>query len=486
MIQISSRAFYFILPNSPTPSNPHLDSISPQLHGHSPEHDVPPLDYTITTADDSHSHSTSASVTPRQRATLPCATREDEDEDEIDIEPDEDGSYHPITAGGRGKGKGKGKGKEAIGVILPAKRGRGRPRKNPLPANTAPKPKAKERTTSIIFKGERDHADLQDIDMDLFLDDEDEDEKDDSGDDFVPKNVKRGTGVRGRPLGGGKSRSGTLSRPGVGTSRRPRSDSVVIKDEEMSEISGIRETPVDELEEGEAAMYDGEPGLPSEWRVAKRKRDPGDDIEDGPDEKRRKSTSNATKASKGGKTGKKTVDMEKDAKAKARKRGANKPEIKSLFTTAPAPPISALVASKADAAKVEGADSEADTKTKTNAKKSKDKKGKKCDTNDKGNGEDEGRDGIKEGDEEDKKPLGPPPPKPPFTYPLLCYRALKVCISRSVRFILLLDILIFCFRLSMAKHLTAQSPVGSRRSTLTLPLPRRKEKTDGKILRGIL
>jgi hypothetical protein len=381
----------------------------------SPEaHEVPALDSTVTTAEDDDSHSTSASATPKQRIKIPRQVHHDDDDDdddaleEVDIELDEGELYHPIG----GKGKGKGKGKEAMGL---PKRGRGRPRKNPHLS----KPKPRIRTPI-----DDDENDL-DMPLDAF-DESEDDERDDSGDDFVPKNSKRSTRGRG---GLGKSRSGMSTRPTFGTVSRPRrrSESNVqsnaidrTKDEEMSETL---ETPWDDdLIEGDVLMDEsGGPLSPTMKRVAKRKRSPNDHFleEGGPSDKRRKSIS-GTKPTKpkGGKTAKKEM---KDGGLKGRKKSMNKPEMKSLFTTTPAPSLSSVIASKENAL-AEGGAPDGDTKAKGVKKKDKGKKKKDDDDPD---GDVKEEDGEKDG-EEVKKDLGPPPPKPPFTYPLLCYKALKV------------------------------------------------------------
>jgi hypothetical protein len=302
--------------------------------------------------------------------------------------------------------------------MVPPKRGRGRPRKNPhLPIISKPKPRIR---TPI----DDDEDDL-DIPMEAF-DDSEDDERDDSGDDFVPKNAKRGTRARG---GLGKSRSGMVTRPIFGTTSRPRprsgsmvrrrSESVVdrVKDEEMSE--SLEPPGEEDLIEGDILMDEtGEPLSPMMKRVAKRKRDPNDHLEEGPSDKRRKSVSGTKPAKpKGGKITKKET---KDGVLKGRKKGTNKPEMKSLFTTTPAPSLSSVIASKENALAEGGIDG--DTKSKGGKKKDKGKKKKDDDNPD---GDEKEEDGEKDG-EEVKKDLGPPPPKPPFTYPLLCYKALKV------------------------------------------------------------
>ena len=136
-----------------------------------------------------------------------------------------------------------------------------------------------------------------------------------------------------------------------------------------------------------------------------------------------KTTTGRTKAGSSEPTGAKDKEA-KDVKPPApsrKKPKAEKP--KSLFTTAPAPPLSEIVAKGAAAG-------DAGTKKERNKGKAKAKKGaeSEAETKIKKEGSDE------EGAEKEKRaekeevmvPEGPPPQKPPFTFPLLCYKALQV------------------------------------------------------------
>ncbi|KIM25346.1 hypothetical protein M408DRAFT_212656 [Serendipita vermifera MAFF 305830] len=252
-----------------------------------------------------------------------------------------------------------------------------------------------------------------------------EEEEDDADGDFVPKRSK-GTGRRKGGLG--KTRSTGLVRvippkPVVASEDQ---------DDQMSEDS--QEDGTDEDDQADITLEDGidtaikspfdSSGNPISKRLAiKRKRDAmADSGGEEPPSKRRKSISQAVKTSKAIKKVKssKGTKSSKESLPKGRKKSAAKPEMKSLFTTTPAPALSAVVAASAAA---EAAAGEAGLATKAGGKKGKTqgKKGKKEEKAEKGDGEDE----EKEVKEEEAKPTGPPPPKPPFTYPLLCYRALK-------------------------------------------------------------
>lgn len=111
----------------------------------------------------------------------------------------------------------------------------------------------------------------------------------------------------------------------------------------------------------------------------------------------------------------------KDVKPPAptkKKSKADKP--KSLFTTTPAPPLSEMVAKEAAAG-------ETGTKKERGKGKAKVKKEAEAEAETKVKKEgDEEEDADKGPEKEEVKvPEGPPPQKPPFTFPLLCYKALQ-------------------------------------------------------------
>jgi hypothetical protein len=100
------------------------------------------------------------------------------------------------------------------------------------------------------------------------------------------------------------------------------------------------------------------------------------------------------------------------------KKRAKTEKPKSLFTTAPAPPLSEMVAKEAAAG-------EASMKKGKGKGKSKVKKEAEAEAEiKKEGGEEEATEKSLE-KEEVKVPEGPPPQKPPFTFPLLCYKALQ-------------------------------------------------------------
>ncbi|KAG8822936.1 Pre-rRNA-processing protein fhl1 [Serendipita sp. 401] len=395
MIQISTRAFNFILPHSSSPTS----SDQPHQHeGISPhEPDVPALDSTITTAEDDDSHSTSASATPKQntylrRKRIKAEEQFDEEEDGIEVDLEEMSFYQSLGGKGKGKGKGRGKGKEAL---IPPKRGRGRPRKSSFVS------KVKSTMAPQMHEGEDEEEDLE---ATAFLSESESDgQTDDRDGDFVPKRRK------GRPKrhgGLGKVRGGTLGKISI--------QPIIVKDEEMSQEDG------EELEEDVDASMDDppEPTSPSvpKRMPNKRKREQMEPVEEVLPEKRRRITISSKTTE--------TNQVIKNA-VKKKKKGAKKPEMKSLFTTTPVTLPSVTINTTTD-----GVEAEGDPKGKAAGKKLKGnhKKGKKTTMDEEEDGEEKKGDG--EGDEdaepkEEAKPAGPPPPKPPFTYPLLCYRALK-------------------------------------------------------------
>ncbi|KAG8802039.1 Pre-rRNA-processing protein fhl1 [Serendipita sp. 398] len=395
MIQISTRAFNFILPHSSSPTS----SDQPHQHeGISPhEPDVPALDSTITTAEDDDSHSTSASATPKQntylrRKRIKAEEQFDEGEDGIEVDLEEMSFYQSLGGKGKGKGKGRGKGKEAL---IPPKRGRGRPRKSSFVS------KVKSTMAPQMHEGEDEEEDLE---ATAFLSESESDgQTDDRDGDFVPKRRK------GRPKrhgGLGKVRGGTLGKISI--------QPIIVKDEEMSQEDG------EELEEDvDASMDDpSEPMSPSvpKRMLNKRKREQMEPVEEVLPEKRRRITISSKTTE--------TNQVIKNA-VKKKKKGSKKTEMKSLFTTTPVTLPSVTINTTTD-----GVEAEGDPKGKAAGKKLKGnhKKGKKTTVDEEEDGEEKKGDG--EGDEdaepkEEAKPAGPPPPKPPFTYPLLCYRALK-------------------------------------------------------------
>ena len=111
----------------------------------------------------------------------------------------------------------------------------------------------------------------------------------------------------------------------------------------------------------------------------------------------------------------------KDVNAPSRKKSkVEKP--KSLFTTTPARPLSEVVAKEAAAG--EAGTKKGKGKGKARVKKEADAEGeikiKKEGDEEEDTKEEKGVEG-----EEVKVPDGPPPQKPPFTFPLLCYKALQ-------------------------------------------------------------
>jgi hypothetical protein len=407
LIQISTRAFYFILPHSFMPSG----SSPGQGEDVEGDHEVPALDSTVTTAEDEDDpHLTSASATPKQlltlsrrRSTLPDGY---EGEEELDLGDVED----PRLCGGKGKGKGKGK-----EVFVPAKRGRGRPRKNSVivkPVEPSP----------VIDYAESDGVDL-DAEM-LDFSESGDDDGDDGDGDFVPKKTK---GRARRKMGGlGKARSTGTVPPAP--KRAPAEEDNDLPMSEESQDEGTQGGDGDLIvEDGTYASarspLDSTSNAPFKRNPTKRKREGTVESTDGaPPGKRRKSISKTMKPSKGSKKTKvsKGGRGDKEIVLKGRKKSAVKPEMKSLFTTTPAPALSVVVAASVAA---EAAACEGGMAAKSGGKRGKPqgKKGKKEEKAEKGEGDNEV---VKE--EEEAKPAGPPPSKPPFTYPLLCYRALKV------------------------------------------------------------
>jgi len=165
-------------------------------------------------------------------------------------------------------------------------------------------------------------------------------------------------------------------------------------------------------------------------RPPKRKRESsGEEFEVRPPAKKSKKGAAAAKTSTG-----KTKDVisehiggkdeeAKDVKPPAPSRKKSKAEKpKSLFTTTPAPPLSEMVAKEAAAG--EAGMKKEKGKGKARVKKEADVEGE---IKIKKEGDEE--EGIKEEKgvekEEVKVPEGPPPQKPPFTFPLLCYKALQ-------------------------------------------------------------
>jgi len=113
----------------------------------------------------------------------------------------------------------------------------------------------------------------------------------------------------------------------------------------------------------------------------------------------------------------------KDVKLPTSSRKKSKVEKpKSLFTTTPAPPLSEIVAKGAAAG-------EAGMKKEKGKGKAKVKKETEAEGEvkiKKEGDEEEGAEEQKGADKEEVKvPEGPPPQKPPFTFPLLCYKALQ-------------------------------------------------------------
>ena len=164
-------------------------------------------------------------------------------------------------------------------------------------------------------------------------------------------------------------------------------------------------------------------------RPPKRKRESsGEEFEARPPTKKSKKGAAAAKATTGktkaasceptgGRKDKEAKDVKPPALSRRRPK-AEKP--KSLFTTAPAPPLSEMVAKGAAAG-------EAGTKKAKNRGRAKVKKEAESEAEIKIKTEgSEGEGGEKEkGAEEVRVPEGPPPQKPPFTFPLLCYKALQ-------------------------------------------------------------
>ena len=387
LIQISTRTFNFLLPHSNSPSASGDANVENDV-----DYEVPALDSAVTTIDDD-SHSTNASATPKQAVVIPEHELDEDDdlalgEDDPTLDQEVQMEFYR-SLGGKGKGKGKGK-----AAAAPPKRGRGRPRKSSTTTKVKPTP------VSTYTYDEDEESDPHAADMDDFDSEVDEDDRDG---DFVPKRTKN----TGRRRGGlGKVKSGTTLKSTI----RPPDDAVVVKDEEMSnaeleQLDGLDDHEREPGDEGLSPTVDRKP-------TPKRKRELADlDFEDVPLGKRRRTTALSA-----------VTDANKAPKLpKGRKKGTNKPEMKSLFTTTPAPLPSA-------SANAENGEADQSDKTKGGKKgKSIAKKGKKTT----GEGADE-QDELKEEDAESKevkeepKPTGPPPPKPPFTYPLLCYRALKV------------------------------------------------------------
>ena len=165
-------------------------------------------------------------------------------------------------------------------------------------------------------------------------------------------------------------------------------------------------------------------------RPPKRKRESsGEEFEARPPAKKSKkgaaaakTTTGKTKAASYEPTSRKDREG-KDVKPPAPSRKKSKAEKpKSLFTTAPAPPLSEMVAKEAAAG-------EAGTKKERNKGKVKVKKEAESEAEIKIKKEgSEGEGAEKENGaekEEMRVPDGPPPQKPPFTFPLLCYKALQ-------------------------------------------------------------
>lgn len=386
LIQISTRTFHFLLPHSNTPSASGDGNVENDM-----DNEVPALDSAVTTVDDD-SHSTNASATPKQGVVIPEHEPDEEDDlalDEENAALDQMEFYRSLS--GKGKGKGKGKAPTA-----PPKRGRGRPRKSSTATKVKPAP-----ASSYTYDDEEE-VDLRAADMDDF--ESEIDDEDDRDGDFVPKRTKSG----GRRRGGlGKVKSGTTAR-----AVRTSVDAVEVKDEEMSDAEIDQLDEADELQENDAGTEALSPTAEKK-SAPKRKRELVDlDFEDVPLGKRRRTASSSapTEANKAPK------------QPKGRKKGSSKPEMKSLFTTTPAPLPSASAAANA-----ENGEADLGDKAKGGKKgKAIAKKGKKT-TGDGTEDQDELKEDESESKEvkEEPKPTGPPPPKPPFTYPLLCYRALK-------------------------------------------------------------
>ena len=166
-------------------------------------------------------------------------------------------------------------------------------------------------------------------------------------------------------------------------------------------------------------------------RPPKRKRESsGEEFEARPPAKKSKKGATATKTTamktKAGSSepaGRKDKGV-KDVKPPVpsrKKSKADKP--KSLFTTAPAPPLSEMVAKEAAAGEAGMKKEKGKGKGKAKVKRE-----VEAEAEIKKEGGEEEEDAEKEkgvGKEEVKVPEGPPPQKPPFTFPLLCYKALQ-------------------------------------------------------------
>jgi len=159
-------------------------------------------------------------------------------------------------------------------------------------------------------------------------------------------------------------------------------------------------------------------------RPPKRKRESsGEEFEARPPAKKSKkgaavakTTTGKTKAGSPEPTSRKDKDV-KDVKPPAPSRKKSKMEKpKSLFTTAPAPPLSEIVAKEAAAGEV-GTKKEKG-KGKAKVKKEAESEAGVTIKKEAGEGEDTEKAEV-------KVPEGPPPQKPPFTFPLLCYKALQ-------------------------------------------------------------